>query len=102
MDCDDANLDHPVSAVPPDSTRNDFGNVCVGPGGGKTLGFWSNKNGEKVIDANGGLAIVNLLPLVNGARPYVPDFPTHGAFSRGSSAPTRPTWPTCCRPSWRR
>jgi hypothetical protein len=24
-----------------------FGNVCLGGGGGKTLGFWSNKNGEK-------------------------------------------------------
>jgi hypothetical protein len=23
-----------------------FGNVCLGPGGGKTLGFWSNKNGQ--------------------------------------------------------
>jgi len=27
-------------------TDNDFGNVCLMPGtGGKTLGFWSNKNG---------------------------------------------------------
>jgi hypothetical protein len=67
-------------AVPPDSTGNDFGNVCLGPGGGKTLGFWSNKNGEKVITANGGLAIVNALPLVNGSGVYVPDFATHGAF----------------------
>jgi hypothetical protein len=24
-----------------------FGNVCLGAGGGHTLGFWSNKNGEK-------------------------------------------------------
>lgn len=39
--------------VPPDSPNNDFGNVCLGPGGGKTLGFWSNKNGEKIITANG-------------------------------------------------
>ena len=23
-----------------------FGNVCTGPGGGLTLGFWSNKNGQ--------------------------------------------------------
>jgi hypothetical protein len=23
-----------------------FGNVCLGPGGGLTLGFWSNKNGQ--------------------------------------------------------
>jgi hypothetical protein len=27
----------------------EFGNVCVGAGGGKTLGFWSNKNGAKII-----------------------------------------------------
>ena len=66
--------------VPPDSTGNDFGNVCLGPGGGKTLGFWSNKNGEKIITAHGGLAIVNALPLVNGAGAYVPDFANHGAF----------------------
>jgi hypothetical protein len=25
-----------------------FGNLCLGPGGGLTLGFWSNKNGEKL------------------------------------------------------
>jgi hypothetical protein len=26
-----------------------FGNVCLGAGGGLTLGFWSNKNGAKAI-----------------------------------------------------
>lgn len=26
-------------------TGVDFGNVCLGDGGGKTIGFWSNKNG---------------------------------------------------------
>jgi hypothetical protein len=26
-----------------------FGNVCTGAGGGKTLGFWSNKNGEAAM-----------------------------------------------------
>jgi hypothetical protein len=25
-----------------------FGNVCIGAGGGLTLGFWSNKNGQKL------------------------------------------------------
>jgi hypothetical protein len=29
-----------------------FGNVCLGPGGGLTLGFWSNKNGEKIFISN--------------------------------------------------
>jgi len=33
---------HPVS----------FGNFCVGPGGGLTLGFWSNKNGQKLENAS--------------------------------------------------
>lgn len=28
----------------------DFGNVCLGAGGGLTLGFWSNKNGQVLID----------------------------------------------------
>jgi hypothetical protein len=27
-----------------------FGNLCLGAGGGLTLGFWSNKNGEKLYD----------------------------------------------------
>jgi hypothetical protein len=26
-----------------------FGNVCVGKGGGLTLGFWSNKNGQALV-----------------------------------------------------
>lgn len=26
-----------------------FGNVCLGCGGGKTLGFWSNKNGKSYV-----------------------------------------------------
>ncbi|HUV05369.1 MAG TPA: SdrD B-like domain-containing protein [Armatimonadota bacterium] len=29
-----------------------FGNVCLGAGGGKTLGFWANKNGQKIINDN--------------------------------------------------
>jgi hypothetical protein len=29
-----------------------FGNVCVGAGGGHTLGFWSNKNGQALIDGD--------------------------------------------------
>ena len=28
-----------------------FGNVCLGAGGGLTLGFWSNKNGQALINA---------------------------------------------------
>lgn len=43
-------------AVPPDSDEHNFGNVCLGPGGGKTLGFWSNKNGKAVMNDGGTLA----------------------------------------------
>ncbi|MDI9644254.1 MAG: SdrD B-like domain-containing protein [Candidatus Verstraetearchaeota archaeon] len=33
-------------------TRIDFGNVCLKPGsGGKTIGFWSNKNGQALINS---------------------------------------------------
>lgn len=57
--------------VPPDKTDNNFGNVCLGAGGGKTLGFWSNKNGEKVMKDGGSLApeltLLNNLCLRNGA-----------------------------------
>jgi hypothetical protein len=31
----------------------EFGNVCVGPGGGHTLGYWSNKNGQATINDGG-------------------------------------------------
>jgi hypothetical protein len=31
------------------TTTIEFGNVCLGPGGGMTLGFWSNKNGQGLI-----------------------------------------------------
>ena len=33
-----------------------FGNVCLGEGGGKTLGFWSNRNGEKRMKDTIGMA----------------------------------------------
>ncbi|MDP9264436.1 MAG: hypothetical protein M3O85_08975 [Acidobacteriota bacterium] len=29
-----------------------FGNVCLGPGGGLTLGFWSNKNGQALFGSD--------------------------------------------------
>ncbi len=29
-----------------DDRTVEFGNVCLGPGGGRTIGFWSNKNGQ--------------------------------------------------------
>src|SRR5205814_5674151 len=51
--------------VDTDYTENvTFGNVCIGAGGGLTLGYWSNKNGqslERAIDFNflSGLCLVN-------------------------------------------
>lgn len=35
---------------------HDFGNVLLGGGGGKTLGFWSNKNGEQRMNQTLGMA----------------------------------------------
>lgn len=42
----------------------DFGNVCIGAGGGKTLGFWSNKNGQALF-GNDDLALMVSLNLRN-------------------------------------
>ena len=38
-----------------DTEDLDFGNVCLGPGGGHTLGFWSNRNGRRVMGDDGGV-----------------------------------------------
>lgn len=38
----------------------DFGNYCTTPSGGLTLGFWSNKNGQALINAGDLLALRNL------------------------------------------
>jgi hypothetical protein len=48
-----------------------FGNVCVGAGGGLTLGYWSNKNGTNsvctsTLGASNVLAGLNNLCLANG------------------------------------
>jgi hypothetical protein len=42
----------------------DFGNVQLGAGGGLTLGFWSNKNGQKLVDG-ADLAALSAMNLVN-------------------------------------
>jgi hypothetical protein len=38
----------------------EFGNVCLGAGGGLTLGFWSNKNGQKLFGADDLALMVSL------------------------------------------
>jgi hypothetical protein len=54
-----------------------FGNYCLSPSGGLTLGFWSNKNGNKVLTGNTSgvgttllTAVTNLLnsPCTGGGR----------------------------------
>jgi hypothetical protein len=37
-----------------------FGNVCLGAGGGLTLGFWSNKNGQALVGATDLAMLVGL------------------------------------------
>jgi hypothetical protein len=41
-----------------------FGNYCTSPSGGLTLGFWSNKNGNKILTANANGTGATLLPAV--------------------------------------
>lgn len=59
-----------------------FGNVCTGAGGGYTLGFWSNKNGQAAInqkisagvDIFAGLRSLNLVTATGAAfDPYQHD-----------------------------
>jgi hypothetical protein len=49
----------------------EFGNLCLGAGGGHTLGFWSNKNGQATMNDGGSacseLALLNGLYLRNAA-----------------------------------
>jgi hypothetical protein len=60
-----------------------FGNVCLAGGGGHTLGFWSNKNGQATMNDGGSiateLALLNGLPLANATGDQ-PDFATYSAF----------------------
>jgi len=39
-----------VTLVDGDTKTVEFGNLCVGAGGGLTLGFWSNQNGQKAFN----------------------------------------------------
>jgi hypothetical protein len=41
-----------VSIVNKSDITVEFGNVCTGFGNGRTLGFWSNKNGAALIDGS--------------------------------------------------
>ena len=60
-----------------------FGNVCLAGGNGHTLGYWSNKNGQKTMEdlgsVNPELAMLNALPLAN-ATGNQPDFTNYSGF----------------------
>jgi hypothetical protein len=47
-----------------DSQTVEFGNLCLGAGGGLTLGFWSNRNGQALVGATD-LAMLQALNLRN-------------------------------------
>jgi len=49
-----------------DTAGPNFGNVCTGAGGGLTLGFWSNKNGQ-ALETAGDFTNLNALNLRDGA-----------------------------------
>jgi hypothetical protein len=56
---------NPSITVPPSAIGlANFGNVCLGSGGGLTLGFWSNKNGQS-LETKQNLCLLNSLNLVN-------------------------------------
>jgi hypothetical protein len=54
----------PVTVTAGGSPTVEFGNVCVGAGGGLTIGFWSNRNGQALLGA-GDLALLVSLNLRN-------------------------------------
>src|SRR4030095_12022227 len=60
----DGTLQKSVTLADGDNKTVEFGNLCVGAGGGLTLGFWSNKNGQALIDSTD-LAMLSALNLRN-------------------------------------
>ena len=52
------------ATVGPDDAYVEFGNYCTSPSGGLTIGFWSNKNGQKLETASD-LAFLSGLNLRN-------------------------------------
>jgi hypothetical protein len=61
-----------ITLLNEDNKTVEFGNVCLGQGGGKTLGFWSNKNGQALIGTVD-LSMLRSLNLVNAVgNPFDP------------------------------
>src|SRR5215471_16950923 len=46
------------------TTNVEFGNLCLGAGGGMTLGFWSNKNGQR-LETSSDFTALNAMCLRN-------------------------------------
>lgn len=72
-----------------------FGNVCLGAGGGRTMGFWTNKNGQRVIgdnwSASAGSGVLNCpvlddLPNTNATPPYLSNGGAIKTFLRKADA----------------
>jgi hypothetical protein len=61
-----------ITLVAGQSGEIDFGNVCLGAGGGLTLGFWSNRNGQG-LETGGDFCFLNSLNLVKGNNGAVYD-----------------------------
>ncbi len=57
-----------VSLAAGDSELVEFGNVCLGQGGGLTIGFWSNKSGQALYN-NAEMVALNLRNNLNGKKP---------------------------------
>jgi hypothetical protein len=64
-----------------------FGNVCLGPGGGLTLGFWSNKNGQKQFGSDDLALMVSLnLRNANGTAFNPGDYTTFRTWLLSANA----------------
>ncbi len=75
----------PLTVIAGQTTTVAFGNYCTIPSNGRTLGFWSNKNGQATMTAGGmgtNLALLTALNLRNA---------TGGDFDPGNYASFR-TW----------
>ena len=89
-----------------DITTVEFGNLCLGPGGGLTLGFWSNKNGEKTMNDGGTVAPeLALLTRVEPSQCYRRQLRSrklHPIPNLDTERELQPTWLTCSQPNWQR
>jgi hypothetical protein len=73
----------PLTVLANQTTLVGFGNYCTQPSGGRTLGFWSNKNGQAKMNDHGGagpeLAMLTALNLRDAVgAPYDPN--TYNGF----------------------